>query len=112
MAASSPPLVYCFVAATVDDFFLFFFYVVAPIGAGSAIIVIIKTCTFPRENQQLGLGYIGVRIAIKIWASPGVGKLRPSKAFCAAREHFLKLCHLEINTTRGLTRHKSDSDLK
>ena len=50
--------------------------------------------------------------------SPGVGKLRPagrmrpSRAFCAAREHFLKLCHLEINATRGLTRRKSDGVLK
>ena len=49
---------------------------------------------------------------------PGVGKLRPagrmrpSRAFCATREHFLKLCHLEINTTRGLTRRKSDDVLK
>ena len=41
-----------------------------------------------------------------------MGKLRPSRAFCAAREHFLKLCHLEINTTRGLTRCKSDGVLK
>ena len=89
MAAGSPPLVYCFVAATVDDFFFFFFYVVAPIGAGSAIIVIIKTCTFPRGNQQLGLGYIGVRIAIKVWASPGVGKLRPLESIlCGPRTLF------------------------
>ena len=44
-------------------------------------------------------------------STPGVGKLRPSRAFCAAREHFLKLCHLEINT-RGLTRRKSDGVLK
>ena len=50
--------------------------------------------------------------------SPRVGKLRPagrmrpSRAFCAAREDFLKLCHLEINTTRGLTRRKSDGVLK
>ena len=49
---------------------------------------------------------------------PGVGKLRPagrmrpSRAFCAAREHFLKLCNLEINTTRGLTRRRSDGVLK
>ena len=42
----------------------------------------------------------------------GVGKLRPSRAFCAARERFLKLCHIEINTTRGLTRRKSDGVLK
>ena len=48
----------------------------------------------------------------------GVGKLRPaarmrpSRAFCAAREHFLKLCHFVINTTRGLTRRKSDGVLK
>ena len=40
------------------------------------------------------------------------GRMRPSRAFCAAREHFLKLCHLEINTTRGLTRRKSDGVLK
>ena len=38
--------------------------------------------------------------------------MRPSRAFCAAREHFLKLCHLETNTTRGLTRRKSDGVLK
>ena len=38
--------------------------------------------------------------------------MRPSRAICAAREDFLKLCHLEINTTRGLTRRKSDGVLK
>ena len=40
------------------------------------------------------------------------GRMRPSRAFCAAREHFLKLCRFEINTTRGLTRRKSDGVLK
>ena len=55
---------------------------------------------------------------LSAWTSTGVGKLlpagrmRPSRAFCAACKHFLKLCHLEINTTRGLTRRKSDGVLK
>ena len=40
------------------------------------------------------------------------GHMRPSRAFCAAREHFLKLCRFKINTTRGLTRRKRDGVLK
>ena len=48
----------------------------------------------------------------RLYSKAGVGKLRPSRAICAAREDFLKLCHLQINTTRGLTRRKSDGVLK
>ena len=50
-------------------------------------------------------------------SSPGVGKLRPagrmrsSRALCAAREHVLKLCHIEINTTGRLKRRKSNDVL-
>ena len=44
----------------------------------------------------------------------GVGKLRlaghmrPSRACCAAREHFLKLRHIKMNMARGITGRKSD----
>ena len=54
-----------------------------------------------------------MELARASWFSVGVGKLRPagrmrpSRALCAAREHVLKLCHIEINTTGGLKRRKS-----
>ena len=38
-------------------------------------------------------------------------KVGNPRVFCAAREHVLKLCHIEINTKR-LTRRKGDGVLK
>ena len=50
----------------------------------------------------------GVVVRAEVGKLRPAGRMRPSRAFCAAREHFLKLCQIEINTTGGLKRRKSD----
>ena len=56
-----------------------------------------NTCCIFLDLSKAGVGKL-----------PPAGHMRPSRAFCAARKHFLKLCHLEIN----MTRRKSDGVLK